>query len=82
MELSADGTISNYVLNVANVSNVTLAHIHEVEKGLDGPIVYTLYKSANPKGEINGILSKRKVYSKIFEGPLYPDWVRFNEPNK
>jgi hypothetical protein len=28
MELSTDGTISNYVLNVTNISNVTLAHIH------------------------------------------------------
>jgi hypothetical protein len=28
MKLSADGTISNYVLNVTNISNVTLAHIH------------------------------------------------------
>jgi hypothetical protein len=70
IELSPDGTISNFVLNVTNISNVTLAHIHEGEKGINGPIVLTLYKSTNPKGEINGILSKGKVYSNLFEGPF------------
>jgi CHRD domain len=32
MELRSDGTISIYVLNVPNISNVILAHIHEGEK--------------------------------------------------
>src|SRR5438874_1807676 len=58
MELSTDGTISNYVLNVTNISNVTLAHIHEGEKGINGPIIVTLYKSANPNGTSNGTLSQ------------------------
>jgi hypothetical protein len=70
MELSPDGTISNYVLNVTNISNVTLAHIHEGERGMNGPILLTLYKSTNPKGAINGILSKGRVYSNLFEGPF------------
>jgi hypothetical protein len=75
MELSPDGTISNYVLNVTAISNVTLAHIHEGEKGINGPIIFTLYKSTNPKGEINGILSKGKVYSNLLEGPLAGKYI-------
>jgi hypothetical protein len=75
MELSSDGTISNYVLNVTNISNVTLAHIHEGEKGINGPIIFTLYKSTNPKGEINGILSKGNVYSNLLEGPLAGKYI-------
>ena len=67
MELSADGTISSYVLNVTNMSNVTSAHIHEGEKGVNGPIVLTLYKSSNPQGEINGILSKGRIDSNLYE---------------
>jgi hypothetical protein len=75
MELSPDGTISNYIINVTNISNVTLAHIHEGEKGINGPIIYTLYKSTNAKGEINGILSKGKVYSNLLEGPLAGKYI-------
>jgi CHRD domain/Sulfotransferase family len=67
MELSSDGTISNYVLNITNMSNVTSAHIHEGEKGVNGPIVLTLYKSENPQGEINGILSKGRIDSDLYE---------------
>jgi hypothetical protein len=75
IELSPDGTISNYVLNVTNISNVTLAHIHEGEKGINGPIIFTLYKSTNPKGEINGMISKGKVYSNLLEGPLAGKYI-------
>ena len=75
MELSADGTISNYVLNVANIGDVTLAHIHQGEKGINGPIIVTLYKSANPSGTSNGILSQGKVFSKLFEGPFAGKYI-------
>ena len=68
MELSADGTISNYVLNVANIGDVTLAHIHQGEKGINGPIVVTLSMT-------NGTLSQGKVYSKLFEGPLAGKYI-------
>jgi hypothetical protein len=53
IELSADGRVSNYVLNATNIRNVTLAHIHEGEKGVNGPIIVTLYKSANANGTGN-----------------------------
>jgi alcohol dehydrogenase (cytochrome c) len=75
MELSADGTLSNYVLNVTNISDITLAHIHEGEKGVNGPIIVTLYKSANPTGTSNGTLSQGKVYSKLFEGPFAGKYI-------
>jgi tetratricopeptide (TPR) repeat protein len=49
---------------------VTLVHIHQGEKGTDGPILVTLYKSANATGQINGTLSRGKIFSNQFEGPL------------
>jgi hypothetical protein len=81
MELSADGKISNYVLNVANINKVTLAHIHEGEKGVNGPIIATLYKSANTNVTNNetiitkGTLSQGKIYSKLFEGPFAGKYI-------
>ncbi len=32
-------------------------------------------ESANPKGEINGILSRGKIYSNLFEGPLAGKYI-------
>jgi hypothetical protein len=81
MELSADGSISNYVLNVTNISNVVSAQIHQGEKDTNGPVIQTLYpfhprdRPIDPKSLINGTitngtLSKEKVYTDLFEGPF------------
>ena len=81
IELSADGSISNYILNVANINNVISAHIHEGGKGVNGPIIQTLYPfhprglPVDPKSLINGTitngtLSKGRVYTDLFEGPF------------
>ncbi len=74
-QLTPDGRVSNYVLNVTNINNVTLAHIHQGGKGTNGPIVVTLFKSANPIGQINGILSQGKIFSNQFEGPLAGKYI-------
>jgi hypothetical protein len=75
LELSADGRLSSYVLNVKNISNVILVHLHQGAKGRNGPIVVTLYKDTNPRGQISGILSKGKVFSNQFEGPLAGKYI-------
>jgi hypothetical protein len=75
IQLTPDGRLSNYVLNVTNINNVTLVHIHQGEKGTNGPIVVTLYKSANPRGQINGTLSQGKIFSNQFEGPLAGKYI-------
>ncbi|CAN5896340.1 CHRD domain-containing protein [soil metagenome] len=60
--LSADGTELNYKLIVANIQNVTQAHIHNAPAGQNGPIVVWLYPSSPPAmlipGRFNGELAE------------------------
>jgi hypothetical protein len=53
-QLSPDGTALEYTLNVANIQNVTQAHIHCGVVGANGPIVLWLYPSAPPAALIPG----------------------------
>jgi len=75
LELTPDGRVSPYILNLTNINNVTLAHIHQGEKGTNGPILVTLYQSVNATGQINGTLSSGKIFSNKFEGPLAGKYI-------
>jgi hypothetical protein len=61
-QLSKDGTALHYQLNVANIENVTQAHIHCGPPGANGPVILWLYPSAPPAqlipGRFNGVLSQ------------------------
>jgi hypothetical protein len=61
-QLSDDGSTLHYKLIVANVDNVTQAHIHCGPAGVNGPIIVWLYPSAPPaaliEGTSNGILNE------------------------
>jgi hypothetical protein len=52
-KLQADGTVS-YKLIVANILDVTQAHIHIGARGTNGPIIVWLYPSAPPAQHIPG----------------------------
>jgi hypothetical protein len=60
--LSPDGTQFSYKLAVANINNVTQAHIHCGAAGLNGPIVLWLYPSGPPSllipGNTTGVLNE------------------------
>jgi hypothetical protein len=47
LHLNADGTIS-YKLNVANIDNVFMAHIHVAPRGVAGPVKQWLYPVSGP----------------------------------
>ena len=47
-KLSKDGDSLSYKLNVANIENVIMAHIHNAAPGVNGPIVVWLYPSTTP----------------------------------
>ena len=47
MHVNADGTVS-YKLIVANITNVTMAHIHVAPRGVPGPIKQWLYPESGP----------------------------------
>jgi hypothetical protein len=61
-QLSADGTELHYKLIVANIENVTQAHIHRAPAGVNGGIVVWLYPPAPPaqliEGRSDGILAE------------------------
>jgi hypothetical protein len=75
LELSRDGKISNYKLSVRNVSNITFVRMHQGEKGTNGPVIMTLYKSTNPKGQKSGLLLEGRIYSDQLEGPLAGKYI-------
>jgi hypothetical protein len=73
-QLSQDGTELHYKLNVANIENVTMAHIHLAPAGVNGPVVAWLYPSAPPAqlipGRSNGRLSEGTITAANLVGPL------------
>jgi hypothetical protein len=72
--LSADGTALHYRLNVANIENVFMAHIHYGPPGENGPIVAWLYPASPPSvlipGRFSGVLAAGVVQDTNLTGPL------------
>ena len=62
-------TVIDYDLSVSDLYNATAAHIHQGRAGVNGPIVVTLYKTADPSPGLFGGYSGN-ITSSIFEGPL------------
>jgi CHRD domain len=68
---SIDGTELNYRLIVANIEDVTAAHIHLAPKGENGDIVAFLFNPVAPTdGRTNGILAEGTIRSEDLVGPL------------
>jgi hypothetical protein len=75
--LSADGTRVEYMLMVANIKNVFMAHIHMAPRGVAGPIVVWLYPSTTPNvtaplggGRIDGLIAEGSFDAGDLVGPL------------
>jgi hypothetical protein len=66
-QLSKDGTELSYRLIVANLHNVTMAHIHCGAAGVNGPVVAWLYPDAPPPqlipGRSSGVLAQGVIDS-------------------
>ena len=64
-QLSPDGTELAYRLIVANIENVTMAHIHLAPAGANGPVVAWLYPSGSPArlipGRFQGVLAEGTI---------------------
>ena len=76
-QLSEDGTELSYKLNVANIENVIMAHIHLEEAGQNGDIVVWLYPSTTPGqpeqpggGRIDGRIVSGVITADDLIGPL------------
>jgi hypothetical protein len=61
-----------YSLNVTDIDQVTMAHIHQGKEGENGPVVVTLirFKTLTPTGPVNGLLAQGNITSANLEGPF------------
>lgn len=73
-KLDKDGDAVHYRLNVANIENVTMAHIHNAEAGENGPVVVWLYPDDPPpqliEGRTQGTLATGTITEDDLVGPL------------
>jgi hypothetical protein len=67
--LSNDGTELEYKVIVANIEDVTAAHIHLAPIGENGDIVAFLFE-APTEGRTNGVLAEGTITSADLVGPL------------
>ena len=75
VRFSADGSSVTYKLNVANIENVTMAHIHVADApGENGPPVLWLYPDGPPlvliDGRVQGTLGAGTATASDLVGPL------------
>lgn len=59
--LSKDGTELSYKLIVANIENVTQAHIHCGAEGVNGPVVVFLFGFVAEGVSVNGVLAEGTI---------------------
>jgi hypothetical protein len=74
LRISADGTELHYKLMVANINDVTQAHIHLAPPGSPGPVIAWLYPAGPPAqhipGRFNGVLAEGVITDAQVVGPL------------
>ena len=72
--LSEDGSSLRYKLVVANIEDVTQAHIHLAPAGAPGPVIAWLYPAAPPAqhipGQFQGVLAEGMITDANVVGPL------------
>ena len=73
-QVAADGESIHYRLIVANLENVTMAHIHLAPVGANGPVVVWLYPDGPPpqliQGRFSGVLATGTITAANLVGPL------------
>ncbi len=75
-QLSPDGTELYYKVIVANINNLTMAHIHMAPRGENGPVVAWLYPSPSATmgepipGRSNGVLVEGIITAEDVRAPL------------
>jgi hypothetical protein len=72
--LSKSGKSLSYRLYIADIDNVSMAHIHIAAAGTEGPIAVWLYPSHPPaqvkKGKFTGVLATGTITASRLQGPL------------
>jgi hypothetical protein len=68
-QLSPDGTELSYRLIVANINEVSAAHIHLAPSGVNGPVVAFLFNGPIVESA-NGVLAQGTITADDLTGPL------------
>ncbi len=68
VRISKDGNSIYYKLIVSNLKNVTAAHFHMAEEGMNGPVVAFLFSGS--VANQNGILAEGNITAEDLIGPL------------
>jgi hypothetical protein len=72
--LSKTGKSLTYRLSVADIDNVSMAHIHIGPEGQEGPVAVWLYPSKPPavvkEGKFTGVLARGTITEAQLLGPL------------
>jgi hypothetical protein len=72
--LSEDGMTLHFTLDIANLENITMAHIHLAPVGVNGAVVVWLYPSAPPEqlipGTFTGTLAEGDITADSLVGSL------------
>ena len=69
-QLGKDGNELTYKLTVADIENVTAAHIHDGKVGQNGPPIVSLYAGPKKEGKFSGTLSEGTITAKDLMGQL------------
>lgn len=69
-KLSKDGESISYKINVANVDDVTQAHIHIAPAGSNGPVAVFLFGFVTGGVTVNGTLVEGTIAADDLIGPL------------
>ena len=70
LRLNGDGTALQFRLIVANIDDVTQAHIHVGAEGVNGPVVAFLFGEVSGDGTSNGVLATGTITADDLMGPL------------
>lgn len=60
----------SYTVNVTDMDEITQAHIHIGNRGENGPVVVTLFKTDTPADDITGVLAEGNATAANLEGPM------------
>jgi hypothetical protein len=59
-----------YVLTVTNITDTTVAKLHEGKAGASGPTINTIYGGPGKSGVYSGVLAEGTFTAADLEGPL------------
>lgn len=70
LTVAADGSSVAYVLEVATITDLTVARLHEGRAGTNGPTIVTIYGGPGKSGTFSGVVTRDTFTAADFEGPL------------